>query len=207
MARILIIEDETSIRETLCDLLELEGYEAIAAVDGKDGVVKAIEHSPDLIICDIMMPEMDGFEVVRTIRKAQAGSLIPIIFLSARTSHQDFREGMNIGADDYLFKPFENDDLIRTIQTRLAKAQKYQKEVSHLESILREYSFINSHHIRQPLANVIGLVQLLADEPALCSNPLMQNLIQEAHALDLRIRELNDLLNARHRQENGVVGE
>ncbi|RMG67965.1 MAG: response regulator [Bacteroidetes bacterium] len=211
MPRILIIEDEPSIRETLCDLLELEGFEVVVAVDGKDGVVKAIDHDPDLIVCDIMMPEMDGFEVVRTIRKARAGSLMPIIFLSARTSHADIRQGMNLGADDFLTKPFENDELIATIEARLEKVAGHRQNLDALsgslrakDEIIREYSFINSHHIRQPLANVIGLVQLLADEPEFAGNELMNNLISETETLDRRIRELNDLLSARRRQENGV---
>lgn len=119
--RILVIEDEESVRANLVDLLELENFEAIAAENGLLGVQLAHEHLPDLILCDVSMPELDGFAVLEQLRQNPKTAAIPLIFLTARSTAADFRHGMRLGADDYLSKPFSQAELLEAIATRLTK--------------------------------------------------------------------------------------
>lgn len=118
-SKILVIDDEAHIRETLTDLLEFSGFEVVVAENGRRGVEVAKEETPDLILCDIMMPEMDGFQVAEQIRSLEHMAITPFIFLSARATMEDVREGMLLGADDYLTKPFNNSELIEAIQMRI----------------------------------------------------------------------------------------
>lgn len=122
MHKVLLIEDDTAVRENTAELIELSGYEVITAPNGKIGVSTAKGTLPDLIICDIMMPEMDGYGVIKALSDDATTKHIPFIFLSAKTEHKDIRKGMDLGADDYLTKPFEEHDLISAIESRLAKA-------------------------------------------------------------------------------------
>ena len=121
MKKVLFIEDDTVVRENTAELLELAGYEVITAANGRSGVEAAQKDLPDIVVCDIMMPEMDGYSVLQTLGKHQATAQIPFIFLSAKTEHKDIRRGMDLGADDYLTKPFEEEELIGAIESRLAK--------------------------------------------------------------------------------------
>lgn len=124
---ILLIEDDTVMRENTAELLELSGYEVETAENGMYGVDKAKKVNPDLIICDIMMPELDGYGVLYLLSKDQETSDIPFIFLTAKTERIDMRKGMEMGADDYLSKPFEEEELIRAIETRLKRKETFQK--------------------------------------------------------------------------------
>lgn len=124
MKTILLIEDNFEIRENTAELLELAGYKMLTAENGKIGVEKAKEFLPDLIICDIMMPELDGYGTLHILSKNAQTASIPFIFLTAKAEKTDFRKGMNLGADDYLTKPFEELDLLDTIERRLNKIDK-----------------------------------------------------------------------------------
>lgn len=131
MNKILIIEDNTAVRENLEEILELADYNVISAENGKSGIELAKSQHPDLIICDIMMPELDGYGVLRILSKRPETATIPFIFLTAKTEKSDLRRGMNLGADDYITKPFEEDDLLEAIETRLAKSNILKKEYSN----------------------------------------------------------------------------
>ena len=121
MNKILVIEDEKMIRENLCELLTLEDYEVVGVENGKIGVAKAVENLPDLIICDLMMPELDGYGVLHQLKRNSATKTIPLIFLTAKRGEMDCRQGLELGADDYLTKPFRCTELLGTINTHLAK--------------------------------------------------------------------------------------
>ncbi len=121
MKRILLIEDDTVLRENTAELLELSDYEVRTAANGKTGVQLTNKYLPDVIICDIMMPELDGFGVLEALSKDVRTKAIPFIFLSAKSERQDVRKGMELSADDYLTKPFEETELIGAIESRLAK--------------------------------------------------------------------------------------
>lgn len=126
MKKILLIEDNLEVRENTAEILELAGYEVITAPNGKIGVDQAQKVKPDLIICDIMMPELDGYGVLHILNKKAETSGVPFIFLTAKTEKTDIRKGMNLGADDYLTKPFDDTDLLNAIEARLRKAAMQQ---------------------------------------------------------------------------------
>src|SRR5882724_11122685 len=121
--KILIIEDERSIRENLEDILEMEDFTVLATDNGREGVETAQDEMPDVILCDVMMPAMDGHGVLRALRADKNTARIPFIFLTAKGEHDDLRTGMNLGADDYLTKPVANADLVRAIEARLRRSQ------------------------------------------------------------------------------------
>lgn len=126
MKKILVIEDEDTVRITIRDLLEASNYKVFTAPDGKEGIQLAIELIPDLIICDIMMPGCTGYDVIDTLRCRPEFTLIPFIFLSAKAEIDDFRTGMERGADDYIMKPFRAQSLLKAIETRLTKVDAIQ---------------------------------------------------------------------------------
>lgn len=127
MKKILLIEDNPEVRENTSEILELAGYRVVTAENGKVGVEQAKKEKPDLIICDIMMPELDGYGVLHILNKSTETGGIPFIFLTAKTEKTDIRKGMNLGADDYLTKPFDDTDLLNAIEARFRKAAMQQK--------------------------------------------------------------------------------
>lgn len=127
MKKILFIEDDSVLRENTAELLELSDYEVVTAANGKIGIEMAAKHIPDIIVCDIMMPEVDGYGVLEAVSFDPRTTHIPFIFLSAKTEHKEIRKGMDLGADDYLTKPFEEKELLSAIESRLAKADAYSK--------------------------------------------------------------------------------
>ena len=133
--KILVIEDQFDVRENIEELLMLSNYDVSAAPDGRAGVKIAIENPPDLILCDIMMPEMDGYEVLYLLSKNPATNAIPFIFLTAKAEKSDFRKGMNMGADDYITKPYEELELLGVIERRLQRKDDILK-ASGVEEII-----------------------------------------------------------------------
>lgn len=130
MKKILLIEDNDDVRENTAEILELSNYEVIVAENGKVGVEKALQHSPDLIICDIMMPVLDGYGVLHAVHKNEAIRNTPFIFLTAKTERSDLRKGMELGADDYITKPFSGTELLNAVDSRLKKVDLLKKELS-----------------------------------------------------------------------------
>ena len=118
---VLVIDDNANIRENIAEILELAGYSTVSAENGKIGVEVAIREQPTLIICDIMMPELDGYGVLHLLRMNPLTERIPLIFVTAKTERADFRKGMELGADDYITKPFDDVELLRAVETRLKK--------------------------------------------------------------------------------------
>jgi PAS domain S-box-containing protein len=126
---ILVIEDDQNIRESIIDLLETSNFNVISAPNGKEGLALAIEKVPDLILCDVMMPLMDGYEVIQAVRNEKTLKDVPFIFLSAKSQKTDMRKGMDLGADDYLTKPFRAQELFDAVETRIWKNEVGQQEL------------------------------------------------------------------------------
>lgn len=142
MKKILLIEDNSDIRENTSEILSLANYEVLTAENGKVGVELAKKAKPDLIICDIMMPELDGYGVLHILSKDPITAGIPFIFLTAKTERTDIRKGMTLGADDYLTKPFDDTDLLNAIETRLRKqsirSKEYESSVTGLDNFIED---------------------------------------------------------------------
>ena len=165
MTRILVIEDEPGILENILETLAMEHFEAWGAPNGLIGVQLAKEHPPDLVICDIMMPELDGYGVLAELRSDPQTALVPLIFLTARASRADLRRGMTLGADDYLTKPFTVPELLDAIQARLAKQATIAEERQKILDELRR-NIVSSvpHEFRTPLSSIMGYTSVLMEE-------------------------------------------
>src|SRR6185437_15850707 len=131
MPRILIIEDETPMRTALKDVIENEGYRAITAADGESGLKRAVEEKPDLILLDVMMPKLDGYEVCAELRRL--ANPVPILMLTAKGQIEDRVTGLDVGADDYLVKPFSTDELLARVRAMLRRHQREKKAVAVLK--------------------------------------------------------------------------
>ena len=130
MRKLLVIDDHDDIRENIAEILALAGYEVFTAPNGKRGVETALKENPELVICDIMMPELDGYGVLHLLRKNESTLETPFIFLTAKTERADFRKGMEMGADDYITKPFDDIELLNAIEIRLKKNDIIQAKYS-----------------------------------------------------------------------------
>jgi CRP-like cAMP-binding protein/CheY-like chemotaxis protein len=148
--RILIIEDNNDIRESTAEILMLADYEVLEAKNGKIGVELATTHLPDLILCDIMMPELDGYGVLYLLNKNPQTSSTPFIFLTAKAERLDMRKGMEMGADDYLTKPFDDVELLNAIESRLNKKNKqkafYSKSLEQLSGLIGNTTGLHALH-------------------------------------------------------------
>src|SRR5258708_8916269 len=165
MTRILVIEDDRMILENVLEILSLEGFEVRGAANGKIGLDLAMQFQPDLIICDIAMPEMNGYEVLMALRDKPEMAAVPLIFLTAKASKVDVRYGMELGADDYLTKPFSAQDLLLAVNTRLRKyhaiAQKYGQQ---LENLRKSINHALPHELRTPLYGIMGNAMILLED-------------------------------------------
>ena len=170
MKSILVIEDNKDIRENTAEILDLAGYKTFTAENGKKGVDIAIKEKPDVIVCDIMMPELDGYGVLHLVRKNENTQTTPFIFLTAKTERSDFRKGMEMGADDYVTKPFEDIELLNAIEIRLKKSEilgnKYAPSQSGLSQFIKD-------------VKDSGLMKQLADQYNIESYSKKQVLYQE----------------------------
>ncbi|MBK8387917.1 MAG: response regulator [Saprospiraceae bacterium] len=137
--KILVVEDNYEVRDNLCEILTLSGYDVVSAENGVIGVKHAMSESPDLILCDVMMPELDGYGVLKILNSNPKLMDIPFMFLTAKAEKTDFRRGMSLGADDYITKPFDDVDLLEAIESRLKKSQRIKTLFDGTESGLQKF--------------------------------------------------------------------
>ncbi|MFP4368923.1 MAG: response regulator, partial [Candidatus Kapaibacterium sp.] len=162
MPVVLVIEDEKNVLENISEILEIENYKVLKAENGRSGIEAAKAYKPDIIICDIMMPELSGYDVLLQLRKDPETFYIPFIFLSAKAEKQDQRAGMNLGADDYLTKPYKNKELLEAVETRLIKEKINKSHAEKKLNKLRENLALSlPHELRTPLNGILGFSQLL----------------------------------------------
>lgn len=165
MTTILIIEDEAELLEEIVRMMRFEGFQAVGAVTGEEGVRLAGELLPDVIVSDIMLPELDGYGVLQKLQEDPVTEHIPFIFLTAKSDHTHLREGMTLGADDYITKPFTRNELLAAIHTRLeereAVAQSYQDKLDDLREAL---TLTLPHEFRTPLTSLVGFAELLVTD-------------------------------------------
>ncbi len=170
MKTVLVIDDNPDIRENTAEILDLAGYKTFTAENGKKGVDLALKEKPDVIVCDIMMPELDGYGVLHLLRKNDETLHIPFIFLTAKTERGDFRKGMEMGADDYITKPFEDIELLNAIEVRLKKTAVLENKYAATSQGIKD--FIND-------VKESGLMTQLTDQYEMVALAKKQTLYQE----------------------------
>lgn len=193
MNRILVIEDEDTIRELISDILENEGYEVSSAPNGQEGIRLVTETNPDLILCDIMMPALSGYDVLARVRSVSQAEATPFIFLTAKASRSDQRHGMEMGADDYLSKPFTRLELLNAVNARLqqkaAVGNHYQRKIEELRKNIAQAM---PHELLTPLNGLMGLADILKYEH---SDIDSESLSEIADGISLSARRLHRVIN------------
>lgn len=189
--KILVIEDVHYLRNDVMEMLRFEGFDVRGAENGVVGVEVAREYLPDLIVCDIMMPEMDGFDVLETLRNERMTRNIPFIFLTAKTDRLDMRKGMGKGADDYVTKPFLSHELMETIRARLSKLEELRKEGEERMKRLRDaITMALPHELRTPLNTIIGFSDIMMLEANEIQPPQILEWSQHINSAALRLYRL-----------------
>lgn len=162
--KILLTEDEVGLRDEVADWLAFEGYQVILAANGKEALEKLKRHTPDLILSDIMMPGMDGKRFLYELRAREQNKMTPFVFMSALSERDHIRHGMELGADDYVSKPFTRDELLKAIEVRLKKhEEQLNQKHAALDSLRSQIISHMPHELRTPLNSIIGFGGLLAD--------------------------------------------
>jgi len=191
MKKILVVEDAQALRRDIVEMLGYEGFQVEGAENGLVGVERARHYQPDLIICDIMMPGMDGYGVLETLRRDPVTATIPFIFLTARTERIDMRQGMELGADDYLTKPFTAQELIRTVQTRLTMRKQIKVEVEKQLTDLRGNIVLAlPHELRTPLNVILGFSDLLLSDAETIEPPRIFDMATYINTAAMRLYRL-----------------
>ncbi|MEC4882134.1 MAG: response regulator [Scytonema sp. PMC 1070.18] len=220
MKKILVIEDETEIRENIKLILDLSDFNTILAENGTIGIQLAKAEKPDLIICDIMMPELDGYSVLKAIRQNFETESIPMIFLTARADRRDVRLGMELGVDDYITKPFTPEELLKAIEVRLVRAEKtitvkeqYEQERLHntklkqemqanLQKLQESQQLANMRHemlqklsqdLRNPLSNINMAILMLRQAHSNEERDRYLSILQQECAREIKL--LNEIEN------------
>ncbi|MBN2507307.1 MAG: response regulator [Verrucomicrobia bacterium] len=189
--KVLVIDDSQDILTVIAEYLNLFGIEAHTAADGATGIHMAREHHPDLIICDVTMPGMDGYETLKALRQGDATATIPFIFLSGATDKINMRRGMELGADDYLTKPFTHNELMAAVQARLEKqAEVRRQSEKKLDELRGNISLALPHELRTPLNGIMGLAQILIDDYATLPKEEVLDTARYIYASALRLHRL-----------------
>ena len=203
MFKILIVEDTLTIREEINDILVMEGYTVFEAENGSIGFEIALKKHPDLIISDILMPKLNGFEMYKKLQNNKTTKLIPLIFLSAKAEKSDIRAGMNLGAEDYLTKPIDVEDLLNTVKIKIDKkillAQEIIDKTTTISAILQQqkkeldnYAQLISHELKTPLRNISDILTWTREELA---HPISsENSINSIELLEKKVERMELLL-------------
>ncbi len=208
MKTIVVIEDEQALLKNIVRILSAEGYNSIGAENGEAGIQLIRSHHPDLVLCDIMMPGMNGYAVLADLQSTPKTVLIPFIFLTAKTERSDMRQGIELGADDYLTKPFDADELIGAIEARFRKDDRQKErmlelndELARLRQVLeaKDGLFDNlSQELRRPMSNINVALKMLSEKDTSESREryiqiLKEEFTRELNLLD-RVSEMKKLL-------------
>ncbi|NWG15774.1 MAG: response regulator [Chloroflexi bacterium] len=191
MTKILVIEDERAILENVVETLELEGFDVRGAQNGRAGVEIAQSYLPDLIICDIMMPELNGYGVLLQLRERPETANIPLMFLTAKADRADMRKGMELGADDYLIKPFTASELLAAvgarIERRISITKEYEQKINNLRGNI---ICALPHELRTPLTGIIGYSEILLMDFKSLEPDQVYNMVEAIYRSGMRLYHL-----------------
>jgi signal transduction histidine kinase len=193
MKRILVIEDNHRLRREMVTALELQGFAVDAAPNGRDGLARMQDARPDLVICDLMMPELDGYETLKIVRANPETEALPFLILTARDERQQMRLGMELGADDYITKPFKFDDLIRAVNAAFEKHARVTRQAeTKLEKLREDVAMALPHELRTPLACIMGYAEMLADGQGAASPEDVTSLAQQILGAGQRLHRMSE---------------
>jgi two-component system, sensor histidine kinase and response regulator len=191
MKKILVIDDDAAVQSLTVKALQSRGYQALIAADGEEGLEVARRYLPDLIVCDVQMPNLDGYETLAALQRDPMTCTIPFIFLTALRDQQDMRYGMGLGADDYLTKPFTVQELVNAVTTRLAKKAAVQRlSERKLEELRGNIGLALPHELLTPLNGILGIATLLQDEQAVTRMEEVRDFARSIQSSALRLHRL-----------------
>jgi CheY-like chemotaxis protein/two-component sensor histidine kinase len=192
--KIVVIDDEINIRETISDILTMQGYEVITASGGKEGCRLIRLEKPDMVLCDIMMPDMDGYEVLKRVRSEDHLKSLPFLFVSAKNDAESVRLGMNLGSDDYLTKPFKATELVEAIESKLQRFKQFkeslQQEINSLQDHFSKYGF---QELNVPVNGMMGVVDFMQE---------YDQMLQSSERLELLGQLRNSIVRLRRSYTN-----
>lgn len=202
MKKILIIEDDQNIVENLIEIFEIHDYNVEYANNGIDGIALAKSENPDIIVCDIMMPEMDGYGVLKELKSNLETFPIPFLFLTAKGEKDHYRYGMELGADDYVTKPYKHKDILKAVETKIEKYSKFRKiHENQMDSLRQNIALSLPHEFRTPLNGILGFAQVLQGSYKELDDDeiemMIENIIssgQRLHSLVINFTYYNNLL-------------
>lgn len=186
--KIAVIDDEFNIRETIRELLELHGYCVMTASNGKEGIALIYDFKPDLVLCDVMMFDMNGMEVLETLKEDEQFACLPIVFVTAKNDPVMQRFGMNLGADGYITKPFNAEDLIRTIEQKLNRFERIRNELKQKYGLPEHFTRYGFHKFNTPLNGMLGSVDFLLEFEEKISWNERKDLLKQIKINTLRIK-------------------
>lgn len=203
---ILVVDDDAPILEAVADILEIHGYHVVTARDGVTGLDKLREFRPDLIISDIMMPDMDGYQFFETVRRNPAWITIPFMFLTAKGQKTDIRHGYQIGADDFIVKPFETEDLIVKVGVRIKRARDIQLAAQDsIDRMKEQLLTIFGHELRTPLTYIYGYANLLQESRGTLDEDSVNQMLAGIHLGAERLVRLTESLLMMVRIDSGTI--
>lgn len=203
MKKILLIDDNPDLRDNISEILQLANYIVIECNNGQTGIELAETEIPDLVLCDIMMPCVDGYEVLAKLKENSFTKEIPLVFLTAKTEKKDKCKGRDLGAADYITKPFDTEDLLNIIKNKILESELKKKqlkvELSEFLDFLQEIIQMTSHGVRKPVCSSLGLLQLLDDNGLHSMNSdqlekIVEYMKTNASELDGHTRNLTDYI-------------
>jgi DNA-binding response OmpR family regulator len=204
--KIVLAEDEKNLRDNLVDILENFEYQVFPAKDGSEAFALCIKHEPDLIISDILMPHLSGFELLKKVRETKPLANVPFILLTAKTDTADIRYGMFLGADDYIFKPFSAHDLLHSIETRINRKIALRQEIDDkINELKRNISNLNVHELRTPINTLLTGSEFIKNNLNELSKEEIGEIVSLFHLNALRLEKNITKLSLFQRLSDGLL--
>lgn len=206
MTTILVVEDEIDLRENIVEILSTNGYDVIQAEDGQDGLQQLRESAPELVICDLMMPNMNGYDMLTAMRKIPGMDTIPFIFLTAIAERSSFRQGMELGADDYVTKPFTYSELMAAVEARLNRQkQQEQHALAELDTVKKRLARVVTHELRSPISSIIMVQNLLSAQLDALETYQVRELLETLQSGSYRLYHLAEQLSYLTQLDTGTL--